>query len=389
MNKKLLATFILCLMLLGTFLTMHPQQVTMKILHSGFLAATIGGLADWFAITALFKKPLGITYCTRIIPRKRKVFIEEIVRFVGNDLMSRENIIANLQKYDTAQMLIAYLKKSNGQKRIQEAFMPFMKKAIENIDVSKLAYDKLSFKLPINSLLAKSLGDYLDGEDLHGPADKVVDILQEFCASEEFKNVLEENIAAFLADYAGENSMRQMAMNMFGIDAPQVTNEFLAKTEQYFQSLHDDPQKMDAFAEEFVREGKNLLQSFSVQTDAKEQIVAYLIEVPRQASGKISNLCWSGVENIFVKFLGSMEMQRTVDAFIKKTIEKYLPRLNVFVCEMVESKLNSYSEEEFVSLIEEKISDDLQMIRINGSIVGGVAGILLSALALLVSEVLH
>ena len=42
------------------------------LVHNGFLAATIGGLADWFAVTALFRKPLGISFRTNILVRNRQ-----------------------------------------------------------------------------------------------------------------------------------------------------------------------------------------------------------------------------------------------------------------------------------------------------------------------------
>ena len=58
------------------------------LFHHGFLAATIGGLADWFAVTALFRKPLGISYRTDVLRRNRKRIMDAIVTFASDDLLS-------------------------------------------------------------------------------------------------------------------------------------------------------------------------------------------------------------------------------------------------------------------------------------------------------------
>ncbi|MBR0103790.1 MAG: DUF445 family protein, partial [Selenomonadaceae bacterium] len=63
------------------------------LLNHGFLAATIGGMADWFGVTALFRKPLGIGFHTEILRRNRGRIMEAIVEFVGTDLLSTKNIM--------------------------------------------------------------------------------------------------------------------------------------------------------------------------------------------------------------------------------------------------------------------------------------------------------
>ena len=57
------------------------------LFHHGFLAATIGGLADWFAVTAIFRKPLGISYRTDILRRNRGKYRADII--CKNDLLGQ------------------------------------------------------------------------------------------------------------------------------------------------------------------------------------------------------------------------------------------------------------------------------------------------------------
>ena len=56
---------------------------------------------------------------------------------------------------------------------------------------------------------------------------------------------------------------------------------------------------------------------------------------------------------------------------------------------MIETKLSSLSDEDLVSFTQEKVADDLQMIRINGSVVGGIAGMLLYGLIAIAGQVIR
>src|SRR5499426_1288211 len=79
----------------GTF----ANAVWLRILAAGFEAATVGGLADWFAVTALFRHPLGIPIPhTAIIPTRRAKIIEGIVTMVEEDWLSPEVIGARLER---------------------------------------------------------------------------------------------------------------------------------------------------------------------------------------------------------------------------------------------------------------------------------------------------
>ena len=78
MSKKTQATLVLVIMFLGFIATYKLDSFWGLLLNHGFLAALIGGLADWFVVTALFRKPLGfISYRTEILPRNRERIMEK------------------------------------------------------------------------------------------------------------------------------------------------------------------------------------------------------------------------------------------------------------------------------------------------------------------------
>src|SRR4051794_35874729 len=89
-----LATISLAVMGTG-FLATIPIQHSFwgMILQAGFEAGLVGGLADWFAVTALFRHPLGIPIPhTALLPKNRKRIIAGIISMLENDWLTKESI---------------------------------------------------------------------------------------------------------------------------------------------------------------------------------------------------------------------------------------------------------------------------------------------------------
>ena len=128
------------------------------LLNHGFLAATIGGMADWFGVTALFRKPLGIGFHTEILRRNRARIMDAIVEFVGTDLLNTKNIMETVRDENTAQLLIDYFEQNKGRtktkllvreimgelfggldtKKISQSVAPILETEIKNLDAQKL-----------------------------------------------------------------------------------------------------------------------------------------------------------------------------------------------------------------------------------------------------------
>src|SRR3954469_1714604 len=79
----------------GGFIVTFPFQGSIwgDLLHGGFEAGLVGGLADWFAVTALFRHPLGIPIPhTALLPKNRNRIIAGIISMLENDWLTKESI---------------------------------------------------------------------------------------------------------------------------------------------------------------------------------------------------------------------------------------------------------------------------------------------------------
>ena len=105
-DKTLLAAFAIFVLALMTHLYRPGNRFA-----EGFLfcaeAALVGGIADWFAVTALFRKPLGFPYHTAILPRRRDAFVKASVTMVQKEFFSRRKIFRHLERLHLLPMLMS------------------------------------------------------------------------------------------------------------------------------------------------------------------------------------------------------------------------------------------------------------------------------------------
>ena len=88
------------------------------------------------------------------------------------------------------------------------------------------------------------------------------------------------------------------------------------------------------------------------------------------------------------QFIASGDMQKKTDAVLKDWLEKELQGHHDVIAGMIEERLGRLSDKELVEFTEEKVADDLQMIRINGSVVGALTGMALYAVVYTAGQVL-
>ena len=132
-DKTLFAAAVLFVFAMCVHLT-YPVSIVAK----GFLfcteAALVGGIADWFAVTALFRKPLGFPYHTAILPRRRELFINASARTVQREFLSRKKIFAHVRNLNFFSMLLNWLSKKEQQEMLVHEFLYYVQRIIKDMD---------------------------------------------------------------------------------------------------------------------------------------------------------------------------------------------------------------------------------------------------------------
>lgn len=408
MKKKYKATVALAISVLGAGATMSwPASYGFwgGMLHNGFLAATIGGMADWFAVTAIFRKPLGISYKTEIIIRNRQRIMDALVEFVGHDLLSTENVMHFVDKQNVAGLLAQYID-IQGKDRLSslaeeitnvvfrdmdaqtltKKVTPFIKEAVDNKILPAISDDIL------DRLSSREITDII----LKGLLNAGEDLLHE----EAILSILKENVGEFLKKYEGDGMGRGFVMGLMGLDKEKVSGLLVKKAQSWMDSVRTDEEKWAEVSQWLLVRMQLLCQNQRIKDNLERKLREFSSEekieamVRKYLDGVISNnemgdKVQRAARDFLEKFVENDQWKEKMDVVIKGWMARELEAHHNTITNMIEERLNGLSNEELVEFTEEKVADDLQMIRINGSVVGSLAGMALYILVYLAGQVIH
>lgn len=381
------------------------------LFFSLFSAATIGGLADSFAVSALFGNPLRIKWPvwmgTNIIARNRERLIGELVQMVQNELLTIPNIKERLDEYNIADVLVTYLEQHGGEAGVNDIFQQLADDVITTIDLQELAATVQTFLLEhADSIpVADIAADVGDWTIKNGYDDRVIEFiipeLIKIVKSAPFGAVIEQIVNSAIRSYEGDKFRRKLIDLTAGLESANISGrlqEWIVSFLQKFQSKdHPQRKELKAFIAEFVvrlhtdeqlrsriEAGKTSLLA-AVKSDIK--LDAYIqrgLESLRRAAaenaeGQLARYPWiqEKVHEGISYLAENGELLSKVDQYVKNTLLKWLEHKHSYIGNMVTEKLNSFSEDELIELVKEKAGRDLQYIRINGIGVGALIGVVL------------
>ena len=395
MQKKNKANLALGLSAAGFLGTLGLQgSFGAGLLHHGFLAATIGGLADWFAVTAIFRRPLGIAYRTDILRRNRPRIMDSIVRFASEDLLSTENIMKVLRQQDTAGLMVDYLEHRGGRQRLQEVACQVLLRGINDLDTARVAKELAPSirdglkSLALENVLMDLVRMLAEEKNSRSIIHSLLTIGQEVLSSPVFQQVLLSHISLLRKEYEGYSAGRAFVLELMDLSDEKILailNEKLQK--QLQELLQGQTQSYAALKAGF----ETMLLNFSrdetlhdLLKEWKDSLVGKLeleplLERWLEANVKGEEPFWLSGFRSFVdgnvdSFVHSEKLQQEFDRKLKNFLETELAKHHNLIPGIIRERLAEFSDDELVEFVESRVQDDLQMIRINGAIVGSLVG---------------
>lgn len=366
-------------------------------------AAMVGALADWFAVVALFRRvPIPfIARHTEIIPKNKVKIADNLALFVREKFLDTDSVVGLIRRHDPAQVAANWLTLPQNSARLgdylvrmagwaldfveDEAVQRFIGKAvhgvIRSIDLSKGA-----------GMILESLTHNKRHQQL---LNEGISQLSNLLANEETQQYLAQGIVDWLKeDYAFlEKMLPTDAIGRKGADiAVRLAAGILAK-------VADDPehplrQRFDAYTDEFVAR----LQTDPVFLAKGEDIKRYLIE-DDTLNGYLRAI-WGDLKAWLKNDLQSetsVLRQRIVasgawvgktlaaDPVLRQSLNENMelaargiaPEFAGFLTNHIADTVKKWDDKEMSDQIELNIGKDLQFIRINGTLVGGMIGVVL------------
>lgn len=388
-------------------------------LHSHFIfgylkafaeAAIVGGIADWFAVTALFKHPLGLKIPhTAIIPNSKSKIGKNISHFIRENFLSEKYVKENLRKIDIhakAVLLLrsnqsALVKKANETvfnhidkfeyKDIERFVQPFVKSKLDSLDV--------------NFIMIK-LFELMDNKNYHHAAFTMLLVqfnkwlsnpINEHMINEEIKNLIKK-------DEDGKNTFTGI-MKSFFIGEPKL-HKYLT---DFISHMKSDPEqkvikRVDNFFEDIIQKLKTDETVRQHIVDIKNGIIDNLsinehVEVLFNETKKwILNDFHSSesfitykISEMIDKTITEIEESKVIKRWVKQQVEGKVPAFIADNATLIDNYFIEYLEnldtEQVSKLIENKVGEDLQFIRINGTLIGGFVGLVLYTMTELITYI--
>jgi uncharacterized membrane-anchored protein YjiN (DUF445 family) len=372
-------------------------------------AALIGGLADWFAVRALFEHPLGIRIFphTALIPRNRHRIVREIRNLVQHEWLTKEMLIARVNAFDfVGDGLLSLL--AAMRPKLRGVLRTALRESLTALPPQELA--AFLGRAAAHSLDACKITPFA-AEVIHGVREEgwlepvlheAVARFQEWVRTPENRAVIRrhlkkaadaycersvwKNITYSVAEWSGgidledasavlQEQISRFAEEQLAEDS-QLTHLAREGLEHLEQRLRDDPEFARGL-EEFVQ---HTADSGSLAAVLGPFLTALQAEGLRELDVEDSQaLAWVQDQvQVWVERLAQdPDARRRVNAWCRRTAAALIDRHHALVGAMVEDRLNRFSDANLVAMIQARVGEDLNWIRINGSVVGGCVGVLI------------
>lgn len=400
------ATCILGVVSLG-FLISYPLQHTFigGLFTGGFGAAMIGGLADWFAVSALFRRPLGIPFRTAIIPRNRERIFKALVEMVENEILMKENIKTQLENYNVSGILIHFMVEHRGKSYLKKILYRFLQDMLAQIKPEEIAAI-IDNVVPYNSKekvkISPYMIDILEWLIKNGYHEKMIDMMiDEFITvarNKQLKHLLSEVFVDIRENYERGMNRRKIFNRLMNLSPKQVASEAQQALEVILSEMKDTDHSMrkqiNAWLNDFIiklKTNERFQQSIEdwVQERilsklnlgnyvAREMFTLYGKEVvDHKQMIRWLALITDQIDKLIADFEKDTERRAKLDLYIKTILSGWIDTHHGKIGMIVKDSLNEFTNDRLVNFIENKVGNDLQMIRINGSVVGGLVGMVI------------
>ncbi|HEU4957679.1 MAG TPA: DUF445 domain-containing protein [Sphingomicrobium sp.] len=360
-------------------------------------AAMVGGLADWFAVTALFRHPLGLPIPhTAIIPRNKDRIGEALANFLKQNFLVAPVVARRMRNIDVAGAVGRFLQAPQGQEtRIRHGASRLIADLFESLDDERLGgLVKSSIanrirKMEVSPLLGHALASAIN-EDRHVP-------------------MLEAAIrwTARALD-ANEGLIRDMVhkranwvLKLAGLDA-KLADAIVDGLRKLSADMHTDPaHPVRIKIEEALAQLANDLQTKPETREKVEEIKLQLLE-NQSVSMWLDTLWQKGRESIIraarnpdtamagklgevLKSMGqSLEndprLKSAINMFVRRSVSGMAASYGGSIVKLVSETVRRWDAQTITDRLETTVGRDLQYIRINGTLVGGLVGVVLHAL---------
>jgi uncharacterized membrane-anchored protein YjiN (DUF445 family) len=375
---------------------LQDQYAWLGYVRSAAEGAMVGALADWFAVTALFRHPLGLPIPhTAIIPNRKDEIGASLGEFVEQNFLSDEVVRSKLSSFSVADRLGAWLADPDNAERASAegaVIATGVLRFLSDADIEELI-ERLAREYMFDREWAPALGrvgsDLVAADQQRPIVDALLDATERWLVErpdalgEIVSTRLPRWVPGFVGDLADNRAHREV-LDLLRSVRSDPEHPLRVELDGYLADLTDrlqhDPQmseRVESIKAEFLQSPR--LRAFAGQ--AWSALKTMLAESLADPASELRASATSALQDVGVRLSSDRTLATSTDAWIADAAGYAVQKYRHDLASIIGDTIHRWDARETTQKIELQVGRDLQFIRINGTVVGAIAGVAIFAIA--------
>jgi uncharacterized membrane-anchored protein YjiN (DUF445 family) len=377
------------------FIATEGQRGAWVYVHVAAEAAMVGAIADWFAVTALFRHPLGIPIPhTAIIPTRKLALGKSLEEFVTENFLSEAVVRDRIAHAEISRRLGTWLSDEANALRVVDEVAGLARSGLLHVtddDVASLLEGEIIPRLlqePLSAISGRLLEDVVDEKAHHGIVDLALHEAHQWLGSNEetVTRILTTRAPWWTPQWLDEKVTQRIYLEVVAWvedisndphhEARRALDDMLR---QFARDLQNDPQTMERaerLKTRILSQPQVVVTATAVWNVVRRALVVTLDDPasPLRARGLTQ------LSHLGDRMVSDPSMRERVDKIAADGAAFVVTRYGAELATVITSTIDRWDGKEAARRIELHVGRDLQFIRINGTIVGGLAGLVIYTL---------
>ena len=385
---------------------LEPRHAWLYYVARTSEAAMIGAIADWFAVVALFRHPLGLRFVphTAILPRNKARIAQGLSQFIQENFLSPQAVVARIAAFRPAHALSAWLLKPDNAgvlARYASRFLAYGLGVLDDARARAFLLRNLEAGLrraDLAALGADVLSVLTEHKRHHELLDAALGALDDLVSREDTRRLIAEEVRRSAPRYlkALNDALHLRLDERAALRIVEIALRKLSEVRR--DRDHELRRRFDAFVARFVadlrgspalRERVERLRDELLESPAvadyvgglwrqfRDWLAADVAEEPSATRTRLSALA----SGFGARLASDPAILQWIDEQILAAAPALVAEHRAAFGRFIEDQINGWQEARLVEELERNLGPDLQYIRINGTLVGGLVGLSLAILA--------
>ncbi|MBM3545943.1 MAG: DUF445 domain-containing protein [Alphaproteobacteria bacterium] len=350
-------------------------------------AAMVGGIADWFAVTALFRHPLGLPIPhTRLIPRNQARIADGVAAYIDREFLQHDVLVSRLQRFDIAERISRLLDSEDTRRKLVDGLMRFLPRMLDEraqpgvLEAVATAIRSGLASSNIRPAIARLVRHAVNHPDFGRLVDDFLERGIDWL--EENRDEIRERVGArsywfvprFVDRHIADKTVGGVTDLLEALEDPASPER--AEFDRWLATLPDSIERAEGGFERLPEVIKRILD----HPDTSHIVAGALTTLKNTMLADLQDpqsrirLAFDTVAKSLADQLDSLALRRDINAAVEAFFTENVPAWREEVRGFIVETLNRQQPEAFARRIELQVGKDLQFIRINGTIFGGLVG---------------